>query len=105
MSVQDKVSLASIAIIGVVVAYLAYKVNKVVNDPEIQKTIADVKGSIGGTINSAQDIARAIETGNAPPTGAGGSQNDSNTAGISYLESVHDLVAHPVDSFKVIFGF
>jgi hypothetical protein len=104
MSVQDKVSLGSLAIIAVVVGYLAYKVNKVVNNPDVQAAVAGGAQAVKETVNSVQDIARAAETGNAPPTGSAGSQNTSETAGISYLESVHDLVAHPIDSFKVMFG-
>ncbi len=105
MSTSDKITLGSLAIIGCVVAYLAYRVNDTLNNPDIQAGIKGTVGAVTRTVDSAQDIARAIADGNAPPTGTAGSLNTNEMAPLGYLESVHDLVAHPVDSFKVLFGF
>jgi hypothetical protein len=105
VSVEDKLVLGALALGAVVVGFLAYKVNQVVNNPDVQKAIGGTVDAIKGTVQSGQDIVSAISTGNAPPTGSVGSQNTEATQPIGYLESVHDLIAHPVDSLKVLFHF
>jgi hypothetical protein len=54
-----------------------------------------------GTLTSAGDLLHAASSGNLPST-PGPNQEDP---AVNYFASVHDLVAHPVDSFKVLFGF
>lgn len=97
MNISDKVTIGVLAILGCVAAFLVYKVNGVVNSPTVQQAVKT-------TVDYGKDVTRAAFTGNAPPTGTAGSNNDNNTLGVSYLESAHDLITHPVDSFKVIFG-
>jgi len=72
-------------------------VKEAVNSPTGQRAVDWVEG----TMQSGADLLNAAATGNVPLT-PGPNQDDP---AVNYFASVHDQVAHTIDSLKVLFSW
>lgn len=100
MGVVDMLTIVAV-VAGLIVLYLIIRtlidaVKEAVSSPAGKK-VADF---MEGTVTSAGDLLHAGATGNLPAT-PGPNQDD---AAVNYFASVHDLLAHPMDSLGVLWG-